>query len=191
MQFLKYAILFVSIILVLDLTAYFLLDVKPVSSPENNAIRNVFVTTNNFVNSAVLAVSNAVEQSLQSASEDNEETAEADATENQTEEIEQEERQEQEAEEKEQDECLEKFNLTNDTIIFYYSNDVHSGAMIPAVDELKNIYKFHMTTELWNYEFNQCFDLSGTVPTFVCAGSKEKIEGEVSQAELEDFCGKC
>jgi len=87
--------------------------------------------------------------------------------------------------------CLSKFNLNDSTIIFYFSNDPHSQTMIPIVDELKGNYSFYSTNELWDYEFNQRFGLSGTVPMLVCAGSKDKIEGEVTKTELEDFCKRC
>ena len=196
MRFLKYAILFVSILLVINLAAYFLLDIKPTSSPENNAIRDVFVTTGSFVKDAISAVSDAVEQSHRSESEDEtseddeEETAEADAAENQTQAT-QNNTQSQEEETEETDACLAQFNLTGDAIIFYHSNDIHSNAMIPIVDELSGNYSFYPATELWNYEFNLCFNLSGTIPAFVCAGTREKIEGEVSKNVLEEFCERC
>jgi len=70
--------------------------------------------------------------------------------------------------------CLSKYNLTKSTIIFYYQNEPHSNAMIPIVQELESSYDFYWTNELWNYEFNSCFGLSGTTPTFVCAGTNQE-----------------
>ena len=69
--------------------------------------------------------------------------------------------------EKPSKDCLEKFNLTKDTIIFYYSEESHSKAMKPIVKELEKEYRFYWTNNLWNAEFNKCFGLSGSTPSSV------------------------
>ena len=86
--------------------------------------------------------------------------------------------------------CLNKYNLTKSTIIFYYQK-FYSDAMIPVVQELESSYDFYWTDELWNYKFNSCFGLSGITPTFVCAGTNQKIMGEISKSELENFAKNC
>ena len=190
MQFFKYAILFVSIVLILDLGAYFLLNVQPASSPENNAITSIITTAGDAVKNIFTqkqaaesdekSSGNAVEQTKKSASV-NAESNQSSQTSTQT----------MAQAQSQTSSCLEKFNLTEHEIIFYHSNDVHSNAMIPIVSDLSAVYKFYNTFNLWDYEFNNCFNLSGTVPAFVCAGSKEKLEGEVSKSVLGGFCGKC
>jgi len=203
MQFLKYAILFVSIILILDLALYFVLNVRPASGSENNAVRDIFVITGGIIGNAVNAVKQNIESVQETISAENKEKSEktpsqnstqttqtiaqTNATANTTQII----QNNTQTQEEIQDSCLEKFNLTSDMIIFYHSNDIHSNAMIPIVSDLDGIYKFHDISNLWDYEFNHCFGLSGTVPSFVCAGSKEKLEGEVSKTVLEDFCKRC
>ena len=196
MQFLKYAILFVSIILVLDLAVYFILDVRPASGPENNAVINIFTTASDLVGDAV----NTLGQTASSIQEiisrgrnagNSDKTAQSTTQASQTTQITAQTNITQTNPQQTGDLCLEKFNLTSGMIIFYHSNDIHSNAMIPIVSDLDGIYKFHDTSNLWGYEFNNCFNLSGTVPAFVCAGSKEKLEGEVSKTVLEDFCKRC
>jgi len=87
--------------------------------------------------------------------------------------------------------CLARYNLTQHTIIFYYANESHSNVMLPIVDSLSSNYTFYKTQELWNEGFNSCFGLSSITPTFVCAGTKEKISGEMSQSALQTFASRC
>ncbi len=90
------------------------------------------------------------------------------------------------------DKCLLTYSLDKSNVIFYYQDgEVHSMNMKPIVDSLKDNYSFYYVDELWNFSFNSCFGLSGAVPTFVCAGSREKIVGEVSEEELINFVSKC
>jgi hypothetical protein len=89
--------------------------------------------------------------------------------------------------------CLTKYNLTNETLIFYYSqSDMYSEDMQLIVSELSENYTFYKTGQLWDDEFNACFSIeAGHTPTFVCAGTQERIVGEVSRDELKAFADKC
>ena len=191
MQFLKYAILFVSIILVLDLALYLVLNVRPASTPENNAVTNIFTTAGDFLGNAVETVQQNIADVQEKISERDRGTREKTPSQASNQTTQPTTQNNTQIQEEQTDACLDKFNLTSSTIIFYYSNDPHSNVMIPIVSDLDEIYKFHSTSNLWNYEFNQCFGLSGTMPAFVCAGSKEKIDGEVSKSVLEEFCKRC
>ena len=102
---------------------------------------------------------------------------------------------EDEEKEKEQEptgiKCLDDYNMNEHTIIFYHTEESHSLVMKNIVNELEPEYDFYWTTNLWNIQFNSCFGLSGITPTFVCAGTKEKISGEMSKSELDEFAGRC
>ena len=89
------------------------------------------------------------------------------------------------------DECLKKYNLNSETIIFYYANELHSNAMKPLVQTLQSNFMFYWTDTLWDDEFNSCFGTSGVTPTFVCAGTREKLIGEVPKQTLEAFSQEC
>jgi len=91
-----------------------------------------------------------------------------------------------------EDRCFASYNLTAKTIIFYYQDELHSNNMKPIVMELESAYKFYWTSDVWNEGFNSCFGHStGAVPTFVCAGTKQKIIGEISKSQLEAFALSC
>lgn len=88
--------------------------------------------------------------------------------------------------------CLTNYNIGEHTIIFYHLNEPHSNAMKPIVQELETIYNFYWQNDVWDGDFNSCFGHStGAIPAFVCAGTKEKIVGQVSKAQLIDFAGNC
>ena len=90
-----------------------------------------------------------------------------------------------------ENECLEKYDLSPHTIIFYYTNEPHSNAMKTIVQELQASYTFYWRSTLWDSYFNSCFGTSGATPAFVCAGTNEKIVGEVSKSLLESFAERC
>jgi hypothetical protein len=90
-----------------------------------------------------------------------------------------------------QPDCLSIYNLTPHTVIFYYQNEPHSNAMLPLVQKLQANYSFYLTQEIWNKKFNSCFGLTGTTPTFVCAGTLEKLTGEQSKEALKAFVEHC
>lgn len=87
--------------------------------------------------------------------------------------------------------CVLRYNLTMHTIIFYYADEPHSNVMVPIVENLSSEYTFYKTQSLWDESFNSCFGLSGITPTFVCAGTREKISGETSQSALQAFASRC
>ncbi len=88
--------------------------------------------------------------------------------------------------------CLADFNLTSDTIIFFYLDEPHSNSMKPIVQELSSTYDFFWKEQTWDHYFNNCFDHDlGTVPAFVCAGTNEKLRGEVSKETLAAFADSC
>ena len=87
--------------------------------------------------------------------------------------------------------CYSRFGMSSKTVIFYYeSNETHSMNMKSIVDSISS-NRIYPMNQLWNASFNQCFSLSGTVPTFVCAGSKSRVSGEMSQTVLEAFMASC
>ena len=88
-------------------------------------------------------------------------------------------------------ECLQNYSLSKDAIIFYYSNEVHSNTMKLIVQELQSELTFYWTNSLWNDGFNSCFGTAGATPTFVCAGTGEKLVGEIPKSILENFAGRC
>ena len=90
-----------------------------------------------------------------------------------------------------QDDCLGEYELSPRTIIFYYTDEPHSNAMKTIAQELQAEYTFYWTASLWDSKFNSCFGTSGATPAFVCAGTKEKIVGQVSKSLLEDFAEGC
>ncbi|MEM2956347.1 MAG: hypothetical protein QW041_02120 [Candidatus Pacearchaeota archaeon] len=88
--------------------------------------------------------------------------------------------------------CLNKFNLSRNTIIFYHLDELHSNNMKPIVRELEKNYSFYWNNNLSNNEFNNCFGYSsGSIPTFICAGTKQQIVGEISKSVLESFAIAC
>lgn len=88
-------------------------------------------------------------------------------------------------------ECLQDYGLSENTIIFYYANEPHSDAMKTIVIELSSTYEFYWQDMLWDSDFNECFGTSGATPAFVCAGTGEKLIGEVPKSMLENFAEEC
>jgi hypothetical protein len=87
--------------------------------------------------------------------------------------------------------CYSRFGMSSNTIVFYYeSNETHSINMKSVVDSM-DPGRFYPMTQLWNASFNQCFDLRGIVPSFVCAGTKSKVSGEMNRSALETFMNSC
>jgi uncharacterized protein YxeA len=88
--------------------------------------------------------------------------------------------------------CLDDYNLTKNTIIFYYQNELHSNNMKPIVQQLQPAYKFFLKDSLFDNAFNSCFGYEpGVTPTFVCASTNAQITGEKSKTELENFAKSC
>jgi hypothetical protein len=87
--------------------------------------------------------------------------------------------------------CLAKYNLTRSTIVFYYFDEPHSNNMKIIVNQLTN-YTFYIKSTLTDSQFNLCLGYSSfTVPTFICAGTKQSLVGEVPKASLEAFAASC
>jgi len=88
--------------------------------------------------------------------------------------------------------CPDNYGLAANSILLYYTDEPHSKAMLPIVAELEGSgYFFYKTNDLWNQKAGRCFDLVGSTPTFVCAGSKQKLVGEVSKETLQEFARNC
>lgn len=87
--------------------------------------------------------------------------------------------------------CLDKYNMSINTIIFYYSTDKYSKNMKEIADEIKEDYNFYYQNNLWDSDFNSCFGLTGEIPVFICAKNKDTIKGEVSKSELINFIDSC
>jgi hypothetical protein len=63
--------------------------------------------------------------------------------------------------------------------------------MKAIVNQLTN-YTFYIKTSLIDSGFNYCLGYSSlTIPTFICAGTKQSLVGEVSKATLEGFAAVC
>jgi hypothetical protein len=89
-------------------------------------------------------------------------------------------------------ECLDRYNLTKKSIIFYNLNELHSNNMKPIVKDLESIYSFYWKNTTYDSRFNTCFEYSqATTPAFICAGTKRQLIGEVSKTSLESFAASC
>lgn len=90
------------------------------------------------------------------------------------------------------DSCLQRFSLSSNTVIFYYKeNELHSMNMKIIVNQMNSTYTFYYMDQIWNASFNECFNLSGNIPSFVCSGSRQKVAGEISKTSLENFTKSC
>ena len=89
------------------------------------------------------------------------------------------------------EEFAEIYNLTYNTIIFYYSDDIHSLNMVPIVEELEQNYTFYKTEDIWDKNAQEYLDMVGTTPIFICIKNNEKIVGEISKEGLESFAQIC
>lgn len=85
----------------------------------------------------------------------------------------------------------EIYGLTLDTIIFYYSDDVHSLNMLSIVEDLESNYTFYKTDDLWDKNAQEYLEMVGTTPTFICVKNNEKLVGEISKEQLIDFAENC
>jgi thiol-disulfide isomerase/thioredoxin len=95
-------------------------------------------------------------------------------------------------------ECLSRFGITEDTIIFIYSEDCpYSRQVMPAVSELKKRYKVYFadvknatTPELVMSCLYGIASYTST-PEFVCPANGKDLIGAVEQPELEKFFEEC
>ena len=93
-----------------------------------------------------------------------------------------------------EDNCHEQCGINENWVIFYYSKDDSASiAMIPIAEEIESEgYTIYEIDNIWYQKLDDCFDLtSGEVPLFVCAGTKERISGQMSKSELEAFVIEC
>jgi len=95
------------------------------------------------------------------------------------------------------DDCITKYRLTKDTVIFVYSDSCpHCQNMKPLVKELEDAgYNFHWATGSDSnvYEMlNECFAdiMTGYVPQFICPNGAEHT-GEMPIEDLKEFADKC
>jgi foldase protein PrsA len=94
--------------------------------------------------------------------------------------------------------CYEKYGLTSDTVIFYHANWCpHCQKMMPIVQELEqDDYKFYWAessdTEATKV-VSECFSdvIEGSIPEFICAGTKEYQMGEMSKEDMQGFADDC
>lgn len=88
--------------------------------------------------------------------------------------------------------------FSSDTVIFYHADWCpHCRNMIPIVEELeKEGYKFH-SAESTSGEgvaiVTKCFSdvIQGSIPQFICAGTKVSKLGELSKSALKEFAENC
>jgi len=95
------------------------------------------------------------------------------------------------------DECITKYDITKDEIIFVYSDSCpHCAKMKPLVNDLEDEgYNFYWATgsDSNSYEMlNDCFSdvMKGYVPQFICPNGAEHT-GEMSIENLKAFADKC
>ena len=102
---------------------------------------------------------------------------------------------------KEMEECLTKYNVSKDTIAFYYSDEcVHSQQMIPLVRELENeSYKFLWikTSDADRMKIakkclSNILQLNEGVPQFACPANGELHVGEFKNiSTMREFVERC
>jgi hypothetical protein len=89
------------------------------------------------------------------------------------------------------DACLVDYNLSRNTVIFYNMDELHSNNMKPVVRALSG-YNFYWKNTTYDSKFNSCWGYyQATTPTFICAGTKAMLVGEVSKSALEAFAKLC
>ncbi|MBU4284049.1 MAG: peptidylprolyl isomerase [Nanoarchaeota archaeon] len=95
------------------------------------------------------------------------------------------------------DECITKYDITKDTVIFVYSDSCpHCQNMKPLIRELEEKgYNFYWATgtDSNSYEMlNECFAdvMSGYVPQFICPNGIEHTGGMPIE-DLKEFADKC
>jgi len=192
-QFLKYLILFVLIAIVIDLSIYIIRSdiIQLPNYNSDNAIGSIKNNTDSEIMKNILAESTQNNQEHGSSDEGGLDISIGSNMQNTTQSSQQPSSSSQSSSSQTTDICIIHYNMTEHTIIFYYQNEPHSNAMIPIVQNLSSSYNFYQTQDLWNNNFNTCFGLSGITPTFVCAGTKEKISGEISMSALQAFVSRC
>jgi thiol-disulfide isomerase/thioredoxin len=96
------------------------------------------------------------------------------------------------------EECLLRFNLTEDTIIFIYSDTCpYSRQMFGIVDELKKEYKVYFANVADSKTPTLVFSCLSNVaqyratPEFVCPANGKSLLGAVEKYELEKFFEDC
>ncbi len=95
------------------------------------------------------------------------------------------------------DECITRYNISKDTVIFVYSDSCpHCANMKPLVKELEEeSYSFYWAggSDSKSREIlNDCFAdvMKGYVPQFICSNGVEHT-GEMSIENLREFADKC
>ena len=95
------------------------------------------------------------------------------------------------------DECIAKYDITKDTVIFVYSDSCpHCQNMKPLIEELEGQgYNFYRATgsDAKSQELlSDCFAdiMTGYVPQFICPDGTEHT-GEMPIEDLKDFADKC
>lgn len=95
------------------------------------------------------------------------------------------------------DECIAKYDITKDTVIFVYSDSCpHCTNMKPLIEELEGQgYNFYRATgsDAKSQELlSDCFAdiMTGYVPQFICPDGTEHT-GEMPIEDLKDFADKC
>ena len=95
------------------------------------------------------------------------------------------------------DDCIAKYGVSKDTVIFYHADWCpHCQKMKPIVEELSSEYNFLAveTSSGDNIEVMECFYdkmESQGVPQFICAGTGEIVVGEMPKEKLVSFAKKC
>ncbi|MFC1697126.1 hypothetical protein ACFL1H_02240 [Nanoarchaeota archaeon] len=87
----------------------------------------------------------------------------------------------------------DKFDLKDNTIIFYHADDLHSENMKPIVNNLeKEGIEFLWRDPIFQDELNEFFNLRGAVPEFVCINNvNNPIRGETTEQNLRDYAESC
>jgi len=95
-------------------------------------------------------------------------------------------------------ECIQKYGLTDKTVIFYHASWCpHCKNMVPIIEDLEEEGYSFIWVEVDDKEsmaiIDDCFsDVVGQgVPEFICAGSKEVKMGEISKSALKKFAESC
>ncbi len=94
--------------------------------------------------------------------------------------------------------CLEGYNISKDTIIFYYSNNCgYCAQMKPIVEKLQNegytFYWAETTTGEGMDVVSNCLPniIQGGVPEFICAGNVNVEVGARSEENLRALADEC
>jgi len=95
-------------------------------------------------------------------------------------------------------ECIKKYGLNDETVIFYHASWCpHCRNMMPIVKELEEEGYSFAWVDVEDKEamviINDCFSnaVGQGVPEFICAGSKEMKLGAMSKSALKKFADAC